>query len=114
MNRRSNQILIGVGIILFLLIIVPAGKFVLDFYTESQITATVTDKERITEAKSSYYLVYTDKEVFTIQDSWVKWRWNSSDVYGDLEIGKTYNLTVFGWRSGFLSLYRNILTYEKI
>lgn len=49
------------------------------------ITATVTGKERVVKHDPegetySYYLVYTDKEVFKIEDSLLFGQFNSSDV----------------------------------
>ncbi len=85
------------------------------------ITATVTGKEHIVDydegdpeygeepSKYSYYLIYTDKEVFKIEDSLIFGQFNSSDVYGMLAEGVTYKFKVFGLRIPFLSTYRNII-----
>lgn len=89
--------------------------------TDSLITATVTGKEHIVDydegdpeygeepSKHSYYLIYTDKEVFKIEDSLIFGQFNSSDVYGMLTEGETYKFKVFGLRIPFLSTYRNIV-----
>lgn len=105
------------GILIFLIIVVAvtAIDFIgSSYYSEDKITGTVLDKERVVKDQSSYYLIYTDTETFTIQDSTIKWRFDSSDVYGHIEEGKTYEFTVFGWRSGFFSMYRNIISYEEV
>ena len=78
------------------------------------ITATVTGKERVVKHDPegetySYYLVYTDKEVFKIEDSLLFGQFNSSDVYGMLAENTTYKFKVFGARIPFLSMYRNIV-----
>lgn len=83
------------------------------------ITATVTGKERVVKHDPegetySYYLVYTDKEVFKIEDSLLFGQFDSSDVYGMLKKGKCYRIKVFGIRSGFLSSYRNIVEVEAL
>lgn len=114
MTRSTYSGLIGIGIIIALLVITPITLYALGFYNEETVTATVTDKERITKQDNSYYLVFTDNEVFSVEDSWAKWRWDSSDLYGDIEIGKTYTFTVYGWRVPFLSWYRNILVIEEV
>jgi hypothetical protein len=74
----------------------------------TQTTFTVESKERINKNNDSYYLVFTDKEVFKNEDSILKWKWNSSDVYGELKQGQKYTCEVCGWRIRFLSMYRNI------
>ncbi|MEI3582431.1 MAG: hypothetical protein V8R89_07165 [Alphaproteobacteria bacterium] len=78
------------------------------------ITATVTGKERVVKHDPegetySYYLVYTDKEVFKIEDFLLFGQFNSSDVYGMLAENTTYKFKVFGARIPFLSMYRNIV-----
>ena len=78
------------------------------------ITATVAGKERVVKHDAegemySYYLVYTDKEVFKIEDSLLFGQFNSSDVYGMLAENTTYKFKVFGARIPFLSMYRNIV-----
>ena len=87
------------------------------YYTEKTVTATVLDKGITTSSTSddkgnttvtSTYMIYTDKGVFTDKDGLVKWKFNSSDMYGQLQKGQTYKFTVHGWRNHFLSIYPNI------
>jgi hypothetical protein len=64
-------------------------------------------------------LVYTkdtnDKiYVYEITDAWLAGRFNSSNVYAGIEVGKTYNFTVGGSRKEFLSWYPNIYEYEIV
>jgi len=77
------------------------------------VSFKVKKTERITQgagdALTSKYLVFTETEVFEITDSFCYWRWNSSDLYGKIENGKTYDAMVAGWRIPFLSWYRNII-----
>ena len=78
---------------------------------------TVLDKERIVETNGenidSYYLVYTDKETFKNKDSFIHSKFNSSDFQRELMIDSTYTLKVSGKRIPFLSMYRNIIKFEK-
>lgn len=88
------------------------------FNTETYIV-TVTDKERINDGDSSKYLVYADSEdgeslVFENTDSLFHGKFNSSNVQGKLKEGKTYELTVAGFRIPFLSSYQNIVNVEEI
>lgn len=57
-------------------------------------------------------LIYTDKGVFDNTDSTFPWKTRSSDVYNQLEAGKTYTCTIAGWRNGWMSWYKNIITCE--
>lgn len=72
---------------------------------------TVTGKENV---KSGKYLVYNSNTTYEIEDSWIHWRWDSSDVYGKIEVGKTYKATLQGYRVPFLSWYPNIINPKEI
>lgn len=82
------------------------------YSTDDTVIATVTDKERIVESNgekvSSKYLIFTDKETFENSDLFLVGKFNSSDLQGQLKEGETYQFKVYGWRIGFLSMYRNI------
>ena len=76
-------------------------------------TATVQDKVR-TGGQDSKYLIFTDKGVYENTDSIVNGKWNSSDVYGALSVGKSYEFKVRGRRIPFLSMYPNIITEKPV
>ena len=112
MNKQLlSYILIGIFIIGFVASVVP------NYYTRHEITDTVIGKERVTKTTTkgldSYYLVYCQNETFTIKDTFAYWQYQSSDLYGHLEQGKTYTFQVYGWRSGFFSMYKNIVSYKE-
>ena len=77
-------------------------------------TFTVKDKERIVKSKSSYYLIWTESgDVYKNGDSLSFLKFDSSDIYGQLEVGKTYTAKVAGWRIRFLSMYENIISLQE-
>lgn len=71
---------------------------------------TVTKVERVNDE----YLVFGENETFEITDTILFNRWDGSDLYGSIEIGKTYTVETAGWRIPFFSMYRNILTTEEV
>lgn len=82
--------------------------------TEHTVTATVDSKERVCESsrdsgQKCEYRVFTDNGVFKVTDTWLYWRFNSSDVYAGIKQGRTYRFRVVGVRAGFLSSYENII-----
>lgn len=101
--------IIGVIIIVLLVLAIITIPIILSYTSVTTTTITVTDKERINDGESSYYLVFTENEVFKNSDSMLQWKFDSSDVYNDLKIGKTYIVKVNWFRIPFLSAYRNIL-----
>ena len=85
------------------------------YYISSEtVEITIKDKERITtgsgENISSKFIVYTENEVFENTDSWLFFKFNSADYQNKLEVGKTYEVKVAGWRIPFLSVYRNVVS----
>ena len=72
---------------------------------------TETDKK--TEKVVSTYLIYTDHGVFRNDDAGWFVKFDSSDFYGNLDVGKQYDLKVYGWRISMLSMYPNIVRMKK-
>lgn len=58
-------------------------------------------------------LVGTDKGTFKVDDTIVYGRFRSSDVYGALREGETYDFKVYGWRLPFFSTYKNIIEVRR-
>lgn len=82
-------------------------------HPEHDVTFTVKSKERVCDSGkngSCRYLIYTDKGTYENTDSLIKGKFNSSDVYGDINPGTKYDARVRGIRSGFFSMYPNIIT----
>lgn len=80
---------------------------------ERTVTVTVTDKNVKKSDKTDKYLIYTvdtdgETQVFEITDSLWMWRWDSSDLYAKIEIGKTYDFTIRGSRWKMMSFYPNV------
>jgi hypothetical protein len=84
------------------------------FATTDNVRITVKDKERVTNGDSSKYIVYGDNETFENRDEWLRLKFNSSDVQGQLERGKTYACKVDGFRIPILSRHRNIISCQPV
>lgn len=73
-------------------------------------SATVT-VERLTNKitnQTDTYLVFTDKGVYQVSDSWLRGQVRSSDLWGSLKEGKRYRIDYFGWRVPLFSWYPTI------
>ncbi len=84
--------------------------------TRDSVTATVKKTEAVVTGSGSstkrIYLVFTDKETLCNKDSLMYLKFNSSDIYGEIQPGATYRFNVYGWRIPFLSMYRNIISAD--
>jgi hypothetical protein len=89
------------------------------FVRNEYIECKVTDKESITQDGEHRYLIYCETKdgetkVFENTDQLIYGKFDSSDVYAGIEIGKTYNFTVSGVRVPIFSWYENIVDYEEV
>lgn len=99
------------GILLMGLLIFSVS---IGYQNEEIIECTVEDKWIKRSGKDDVYLVQCDNEVYQITDLLFKGKFNSSDIYANLKVGKTYEITTTGYRFEFLSMYKNINEYEKV
>jgi hypothetical protein len=103
-----------IGFILIILAgIVMVGYRIAYATTGSELTIAVQEKWVKYHGDDAKYLVSdVQGEVFQITDSWLYWRWNSSDLYAKLQPGMICKVETQGWRLGFMSDYRNIITAD--
>ncbi len=78
---------------------------------DKQIT---TESSRKDDKVESTYLIFTDQGVFRNDDAGWFMKYNSSDVYGNLDVGKRYRFKVYGWRIPFFSMYPNLVRAEEV
>lgn len=110
-----------IGLIGFLLFmsLVPASIAIQRHLEET--TIHVVSKERLLEvssndgkSSSSYKnFVYTDDEAYVVDDSFWNWHFRAGTVYAKIPNGpSTCKVTLSGFRSGFFSMYQNIIAAE--
>lgn len=111
MSRSSDSSNIGCSILVLVAVALLFGipSLIIGLHVERGQTFTITGKESVKDGKSGTYLVFTDKTTLKVDDTILKWRFDSSDVYGRLVIGKTYTADLQGYRVPFFSMYQNIL-----
>ena len=78
---------------------------------DKQIT---TESVKKTSKVASTYLIFTDHGVFRDDDAGWFLKYDSSDVYGNLDIGKHYTFKVYGWRIPIVSMYPNLVHAQEI
>lgn len=103
------QAIVAIVIVAILLIIPIAERA-----SETTVTFTVEDKAIKRYDEDDKYLVYTDNGTYEITDSLVYLRWDSSDLYGKIKVGETYEAKVYGWRIPIVSSYKNIVSVTEV
>lgn len=82
--------------------------------TKEPVQFEVSEKEAV-GGEDSKYLIYTENdEVFENRDAIWALKFNSSDVYAELDEGKCYESEAWGFRVPFLSMYRGIDQVSEI
>ena len=123
MIRKKNTRIFFVIVMIAIMLISLIGQEAIFNFNDTEYTITVTDKERIYtgsgNSSSSKYLVFGDDQngnslVFENTDCFIRGKWNSSNIQGQLKVGNTYKITVIGYRVPFLSWYQNIIKIEEV
>lgn len=82
-------------------------------YDNPHYETIVVKEKTIGIGQSASYLIYTEKEVYEVQDLlWIGF-FTSSDVYNQIEVGDTIKVKVYGKRVPFFSAYKNIVSVQK-
>lgn len=117
MNKIDGHIIGNIMIVIVILLIIGFIFYCLTIQYQNKeiIEITVKDKYIKRNGKTDLYLVATEEgETYKISDLLFKWKFNSTDLYNELEIGKKFKVEVTGVRIPFLSMYKNINTVELI
>ena len=110
---------LGVIIIVIICLFTSCGHTIDRNSNKREVIGTVTEKTVKRIDTQDKYLIFVKIEgedeiqVFEITDNWVKGKLNSSTIYGNIKVGKTYTFTIKGSRNEMLSWYPNISKVEK-
>jgi hypothetical protein len=102
----------GVAVIALIGIIVTSvigiGVWSVSYRNMHWATCHVTGKDR--GGQEGSYRVYTDEcDTLGNEDSMFQGKWNSSNVWQQIEVGKTYQFRIVGSRIPVFSQFANIL-----
>lgn len=114
MRGRTKAKLGGIAVLLAVVAFFANPNCDVDWYT-----VTVTDKQVKMMNGQDVYLIFTVRDdgsprVFKDVDSKIWFKWNSSDIYAQMQAGKRYRVKTAGWRWGIKSWYENILKVQEL
>ena len=110
---------LGAIIIVIICLFTSCGHTIDRNSNKREVIGTVTEKTVKKIDTQDKYLIFVKIEgedeiqVFEITDNWVEGKLNSSTIYGNIKVGKTYTFTIKGSRNEMLSWYPNISKVEK-
>ena len=112
--KLSTKLLtIIVWIVVAIVIVLPPFLYVYATQQDRKITIKKTERIITSYGEKSKYLIYAEDGVYENTDNILRMKFNSSDVYGQLQNGKTYMCDTYGWRVPLLSIYPNIVKCEE-
>lgn len=111
-RREWNQFTVF-GMFVVFLVCFGASSYMKAHWNEHTAVCTVTDKDRDRTSRSdgkSSARIYTEQcGVLANEDSFWRGKHRSADIQGQLQIGRTYELVVAGWRFGPTSSFPNVI-----
>lgn len=111
MNKKGFLFILPLVVIVLVLVSAVFIYGITYALTEGQETITIKDKWVKYDGDDAKYLISSeDGQVFQITDSLFKWRWDSSNLYAEINEGESCQIETQGWRFGFMSDYKNIIT----
>lgn len=116
---RPHHVLGGIASIIILAVVF--GGHLLKSTVEATVdnhweTCTVTNMTAGTTSQgTSHYRIYTEQcGVLADGDQWLTGKHNSADIYGQIQVGHTYNFHVVGIRNDTLSEFPNVLAVTPV
>lgn len=111
---KDNLVIILYGLVILLVVGTIGFVTFIDYTNEQTVVCKVSEKWVKRKSNDDLYLVSCGEEVYKIDDLFFKGKFNSSNLYADIEVGKTYEIEVTGHRIPFFSMYQNINEYKEI
>ena len=100
------------GIIALILTVMVLGYF----NTETHNDCVIAEKDRVSKSEGgSEMRVYTDNcGTFVVSDDIFMTDFSSADRYGKIKVGETYDITSYGFRLPFFSMFPKIKEAELV
>ena len=114
---NKGNILINIIIVLVIILILGFLFYciTIDYWNKENIEITVKEKYIKRNGESDLYLVATEEgETYKIEDLFFKGKFNSTDLYNELDIGEKYKVEVTGVRIPIFSMYKNLNKIEPV
>jgi len=106
-------------IILVIIGVAAVGTTGVAIFTASKVTVRLTVNEKWVKSPPGstnqiYLFSDTSFNVYQITDEWLYMRFDASNRYAKITVGKTYDVTLVGWRIPFFSMYQNAIEIQEV
>lgn len=106
----EDKMFLGISTVVGALFLGAVGGAVAQsFVAEQTRTCTVEDKDRTSGEGGSMRLYTDDCGVVEVGDLLLRGQFDAANIYADIEVGSTYEITTVGHRVPFLTWFPNVL-----
>ena len=96
------------GVIVILVILVFGFMFFEPFFSETQETIVVINKE-VWKGERERYFIFAEDEVFLNENNYYHNKSNADDLYPLFQVGKTYRVKIVGYYLPLIPRFINII-----
>ncbi len=107
MNKGKLLFILFYTLLLACIVVLLIVNISMGYCNHQELKIVVKDKY-VKGQSGTYMVVDEEGNTYQITDLLFKGKFNSSDLYSQLEIGKKYDIETTGYRIPFLSWYKNI------
>ena len=99
-----------------LLIIITILNIIYVYSTKFKRTLTVNEKYTYgsNNSKGNQSISDTNNNIYIVKNSLYLLHWTSVELFNKMDVGKTYEIEVYGYRIPFLGFFPNITKAKKI
>ena len=108
----------GVYVLLFVVIVIVFCLANISSLVTSEYNNLVVTDKSYSGSEDGFIVWMEDLDgtqyEFSNNDVWLRGKFDSTTVQGNLKVGSTYRIKTCGWRIPLFSCYENIIEYELI
>lgn len=106
-SEGSPLLAIGLGLVMI------TGNATYAYSTKKDIKIVPKNKYQLYHNHTSLYINDNENKQYKVPTSFWYWQWDATEIWNSLEVGKTYEVKVYGWRIPVMGLYPNIIGIKE-
>jgi len=115
MKKKNDTNIYTYKIIFIIIAIIIIFQMIYAYSTKTNKIITIKNLNYFRSSNKGYNLILdTNNNTYQITNSTYYLFFTSAELYQELEINKTYNITYYGFRIPFMSMYPIIISATKI
>lgn len=108
-SSMMTKLAMFLGVIIILVILVFGFVFFEPFFSETEESIVVVNKE-IWKGERERYFIFSENEVFLNANNYYHNKSNANDLYPLFQAGKTYRVKIVGYYLPLIPRFRNIIS----